>query len=335
MSVDLATTYLTLALRNPLIVSAGPLTDRLETLAQLEAAGAAAVVLPSLFEEQIEHYEWQLHRLDQYGAESHAEALDYFPSLEDRRVGPDAYLRKIEEAKRSLTIPVIASLNGSSAGGWVRFAREMESAGADALELNVYFLAADPDQSGASVEQRYVDLVAGVRGEVRIPLAVKIGPYFSSVANIARRFEEAGADGLVLFNRFLQPDIDLETFDVAPQLVLSTPVEARLSLRWIAILREHVRLSLAANGGVHGVPEVVKLLLAGADATMMLTTLLQNGVDRLTTLRDGLASWLEEREYASVRQMQGSMSRAHCPDPEALERANYLRMLESYTGPLV
>lgn len=335
MSVDLSTKYLSLPLRNPLVVSAGPLTDRLDTLARLEEAGAAAVVLPSLFEEQIEHHEWQAHRLDHVGAESFPEALSYFPELEDHRVGPDEYLRKIENAKEALSIPVIASLNGTSEGGWIRYARLMASAGADAIELNIYLLSTDFEQSGSSVEERYIDLVSSVRSEVNVPLAVKIGPYFSSLPHMALRLQAAGANGLVLFNRFLLPDIDLDSLAISPQLVLSTPAESRLALRWIAILRDRLRVSLAANGGIHNVEDVVKVLLVGADVAMMLSTLLQNGVGHLTRLRDGLEIWLAEREYHSVEQLKGSMSRAHCADPEALERANYLRMLESYVGPYI
>lgn len=333
MSVDLSTRYLSLPLRNPLVVSAGPLTDRLDLLPTLESEGASAVVLPSMFEEQIEHHEWQAHRLDYFGAESFPEALNYFPDLEDRRARPDEYLRKIESARDALSIPVIASLNGTSKGGWIRYARLMESAGADAVELNIYFLASDPRQSSAEVEDRYVELVEAVRGEVKIPLSVKMGPYFSSMGHIARRLEAAGANGLVLFNRYLQPDINLETLEFVPQLTLSTPAESRLSLRWIAVLREHLQLSLAANSGIHSVDDVVKLLLAGADVTMLLAALLQNGANHLATLRTGLESWLVNHDYKSVEQMKGSMSRANCPNPDALERANYMRTLESYTGP--
>lgn len=335
MSVDLSTDYLGLKLANPLVVSAGPLSDRIELLPRMEEAGAAALVLPSLFEEQIEHHEWELHRLDEFGAESFPEALSYFPALDDRRVGPDEYLRRIEEARRSVSIPVIASLNGVSTGGWLRYAALIEEAGASALELNIYFLATDPSQTSAEVEQRYVDLVAAVREHVRIPLAVKIGPYFSSLPHVAGRLAKAGADGLVLFNRFLQPDIDLETLSVEPHLVLSRPVEARLALRWTAILRPQLSISIAAGGGAHEADDVIKLLLVGADAVQVLSTLLEKGTGQLQRLREGLEQWLIARDYDSVRQMKGSMSQAHCPDPAAFERANYLRTLSSWSGPYV
>lgn len=335
MSVDLSTTYLKLTLRNPLIVSAGPLTSRLHLIPALEEAGAAAIVLPSLFEEQVEHSEWQAHLLDQYGAESFSEAITYFPALDDDRVGPSEYCKKIEESKKSVRIPVIASLNGTSPGGWVRHARAIADAGADAIELNIYHPSFDPLVTSSQIEQQHVELLAQVREQVSIPIAVKIGPYFTSVPHMARQLEEAGADGLVLFNRFLHPDINLEALEFTPQLELSQPAEARLSLRWIAVLREHLRLSLAANSGVRSVEDVVKAILVGADGVMLLAALLERGIDHLRLLRDGLQSWLEEHDYESVRQMKGSMCRAHCSNPESLERANYMRALDSYSGPIV
>jgi dihydroorotate dehydrogenase (fumarate) len=332
MSVDLRTHYLGLELKNPLVVSACPMTANLDTLRRLEEAGAAAAVLPSLFEEQIVHD--QLELFEYYGdsADSSQEAQSYFPELEGYDPGPDDYLRTIEAAKAAVGIPVIGSLNGTSRGGWTRYARMIEQAGADALELNIYLITTDPDSTGADVESRYLDLVEAVRESTRIPLAVKIGPYFSSLPHMARRLWSAGADGLVLFNRFLQPDIDLETLTVSPNLVLSSSDELRLPLRWIAILRGQLGLSLAATTGVHSPHDVLKLLLAGADVTMTASSLYKNGPGHLRTLLDGVRSWLEEREYASVEQMKGSVSRENIRDPEAYERANYVKTLTTFVG---
>ncbi len=333
MGVDLRTTYLGIELANPLVPSASTLSSRGDTLKRLQDSGAAAVVMQSLFEEQIEHDEMEVFRLLETGANSHPEAQSYFPELEDYNVGPDAYLKHIELAKRELDIPVIGSLNGTSLGGWIRHARLIEEAGADALELNVYFIAADVTLTSEQVERRYVDLVSAVKEAISIPLAVKVGPYFSSMGNMAIRLVEAGADGLVLFNRFLQPDIDLETLKVDPTLHLSTSEEHRLPLRWIAILRGKVKASLAATSGVHTHEEALKLLLAGADVTMMASTLFINGPEHLEELLHGMQRWLEDNEYASVEQMKGSVSQESVPDPVAFERANYMKMLTSYTSP--
>jgi dihydroorotate dehydrogenase (fumarate) len=331
MRVDLTTHYLGLTLRNPVVASACPLTGELDSLLRLEHAGVGAVVLPSLFEEQIEHEEMELHRVREFGAESFAEALSYFPELEDYNTGPESYLELIESAKKQCTVPVIASLNGTSKGGWVRYAREIEQAGADALELNVYFLATDPDATADQVESQYLDLVSAVRETVSVPLAVKIGPYFSSLPNMARRLVAAGAAGLVLFNRFMQPDIDLERLAVDPQVELSTAVEMRLPLRWIAILRPQLSVSLAATTGVHTADDVLKLLLVGADVAMSASALLKHGPDHVRTLVEGVRRWMEAKAYDSVDQMKGSMSAGHAPDPGAFERANYMKALTSYT----
>ncbi|MGP0068234.1 MAG: dihydroorotate dehydrogenase-like protein [Isosphaeraceae bacterium] len=332
MNVDLTTRYLGLALANPLVISACSLTGNLDSLRRLEDAGAAAAVMPSLFEEQIEHDEMAIHRFYEHGAESFPEALSYFPELDNYNTGPDAYLRHIEEAKRSLSIPVIGSLNGTSTGGWVRYGRMIQEAGADALELNVYHVETDPFQTSNDVESRYVDLVEAVRKVVAIPLAVKLGPFFSSLPNIALRLTQAGANGLVLFNRFLQPDIDLETLRVAPNLVLSTSRELRLPLRWIAILRAHFHNSLAATTGVHTAEDAIKLLLAGADVTMIASALYQHGPNHFRTLLDGIHAWMVEKEYPSVSKMKGSLSLINAPDPAAFERANYIKTLVNFTG---
>jgi len=335
MSVDLTTRYLGLTLRNPLVASASPLTGNLESLQRLEAAGVAAVVLPSLFEEQIEHEEMATHNLMMYGAELSPEAHGFFPEMQNFPTGPDRYLKLIKEAKAALSVPVIASLNGHTPGGWTSIARQFQEAGADAIELNVYFLAASLDDTSAEVEQRYVDLVASVTQQVSIPVAVKVAPYFSAMANMAARLHKAGASGLVLFNRFLQPDIALEELEVAPHLVLSTSDELLLALRWIAILRGRVGASLAATGGAHTPEDVLKLLLAGADCVMLASSLLTKGPAHVDTLVRGVQAWLSEREYTSVAQMKGSLSQQSCPDPDAFERANYMRALQSYTSEFV
>jgi dihydroorotate dehydrogenase (fumarate) len=334
MSVDLSTTYLGLSLYNPLVASAGPLTANLESLKRLQDAGISAAVLHSLFEEQIDHEESEIHKLYEHRTESFAESLDYFPEVGDYHIGTKDYLEHIEQAKQALTIPVIASLNGSSDGGWIRFAKQMQEAGADALELNIYFVPTDPNVSGAEVEDRYVDLVAKVNESVTIPLAVKLCSQFSSIPHLAKRLADSGVDGLVLFNRYLEPDIDLETLQIVPDLVLSSRHELRLPLRWIAILRDHIAASLAATSGAHFAEDVVKLLLAGADVVMMTSVLLTHGPEYVNSLRADLAHWLEENEYESVRQMKGSLSRANSADPGALERGNYMKALVSYSAEL-
>ena len=335
MSVDLRTRYLGLELRHPIVASASPLTGSIDSLKRLQDAGVAAVVLPSLFEEQIEHEEMATHNLMMYGAELSPEAHGFFPEMQNHPTGPDRYLKLIGEAKQVLSVPVIASLNGYTPGGWTSIARQFQDAGADAIELNVYFLAASVDDSSAAVEQRYVDLVASVTQQVSIPVAVKVAPYFSAMANMAARLHRAGAAGLVLFNRFLQPDIVLEELEVSPHLVLSTSDELRLALRWIAILRGRVDASLAATGGAHTPDDVLKLLLAGADCVMLASSLLTKGPGHIDTLVRGVQAWMTEREYTSVAQMKGSLSQQSCPDPDAFERANYMRALQSYTSEFV
>ena len=335
MSVDLSTRYLGLPLKHPIVASASPLTGSIDSLKRLQDAGVAAVVLPSLFEEQIEHEEMATHNLMMYGAELSPEAHGFFPEMQNYPTGPDRYLKLIQEAKHALSVPVIASLNGHTPGGWTNIARQFQDAGADAIELNVYFLAASVDDTSAEVEQRYVDLVASVTQQVGIPVAVKVAPYFSAMANMAARLHQAGAAGLVLFNRFLQPDITLDELEVAPHLVLSTSDELRLALRWIAILRGRVGASLAATGGAHTAEDVLKLLLAGADCVMLASSLLTQGPRHVEALVHGVQAWLSDREYSSVAQMKGSLSQQACPDPDAFERANYMRALQSYTSEFV
>lgn len=332
MTIDLRTRYLGLDLRNPIVAAASPLTASVDSLKRLEDAGVAAVVLPSLFEEQIEHEEMATHNLMLYGAELSPEARGFFPEPTQYSSAVDRYLQLIADAKKSLALPVIASLNGYTPGGWTHYARQLEAAGADAIELNVYFLATDPGDTSEAVEQRYVDLVAAVRGDVGVPVAVKVAPYFSAFAHMAQRLVATGASGLVLFNRFVQPDIMLEEMEVAPHLVLSTSDELRLALRWIAILHGHVDASLAATGGAHTPEDMLKLLLAGADCVMIASSLLKHGPTHVGTLLRGVEQWMVEREYVSVRQMKGSLSQRACPDPAAFERSNYMKALKTYTS---
>jgi dihydroorotate dehydrogenase (fumarate) len=335
MSVDLTTRYLGLDLAHPIVPSASPMTGNLASLQRLEEAGASAVVLWSLFEEQIAHDEQQALALVELHAESFGEAVGgYFPTLDDYNTGPGEYLKLIRDAKEHLEIPVIASLNGTSIGGWLRYGKLMEEAGADALELNVYMIPTDADTTGVEIEQQYLDLVAALKVSISIPLAVKVGPFFSSIPNMATRLIDAGADGLVLFNRFYQPDIDLYELEVKPNLRLSTSDELRLPLRWTAILKGQVLGSMAVTSGVHTAEDVIKLLLAGADVTMMASALLRHGPERLTEALEGLRSWLEVNEYESVRQMKGSMSQASSPDPEAFERGNYMKTLVTFARPM-
>lgn len=329
--MDLRTRYLGLELRSPLVASASPLTGDLESLRRLQDAGAAAVVLPSLFEEQIEHESMEIDRLLATGAESFPEATSFFPVMDDYNTGPRHYLALLEAARAALRIPVIASLNGTSPGGWLHYARLLEEAGASAIELNIYSLAADLDTTSSEVESRYVRLVTQIRGVVQIPLAVKLSPFYTALGGFARELVNAGADGLVLFNRFYQPDLDLDTLEVTPRLVLSTSAELRLPLRWIALLHGRLEASLAATTGVHTAADVAKLLLAGADVTMLTSALLQHGPGHLISIENQLLHWMAEHEYGSVEQLKGSVSMRHAPDPTAFERANYLKTLASYS----
>ncbi len=328
--MDLSTTYLGLSLEHPVMPSASPLTEKLEGIERLADAGAPAIVMHSLFEEQINHESHTLDHFLSYGSESFAEALSYFPDLDSYRTGPDAYLELIRQAKERVDVPIIASLNGVSDGGWVEHARLMEEAGADALELNIYYIPTRPEMTGAEVEQMYVDVVRHVRRTVSIPVAVKVGPFFSAFANMARRFHEAGADGLVLFNRFYQPDFDLEALDVVPRLNLSTSADLLLPLQWVAILYGRVPVDLALSGGVHTHEDALKGLMAGANVVMMTAELLKRGVQRIGEIVADMKQWMEEHEYESVAQMRGSMSQQHVANPDAFERANYMKTLRSW-----
>jgi dihydroorotate dehydrogenase (fumarate) len=327
--MNLTTQYLGLTLKNPVVASSSRLTGTIDSLKQIAEAGAAAVVLPSLFEEQINQEGRVLDHYLTHSSHSHAEALSYFPDLATYNIGPDSYLELVARAKQATGIPVIGSLNGVSAGGWTRYARLIQEAGADALELNIYYIPTDGDLTGAEVEQMYLDVLRDVRQSVSIPVAVKLSPHFSSVPNMARRLTEAGANGLVLFNRFYQPDFDLDQLEVAPRLHLSTSDDLRLPLRWTAILYGRVQADLALTGGVHTSEDVLKAMMAGARVAMMTSALLQEGPGHIAAVLDGMAQWMEEHEYESVAQMQGSMSQKHVAEPAAFERANYMKILQS------
>lgn len=328
--VDLSTTYLGLNLKHPVMPSASPLSDGLDKIRRLEDAGAAAVVLPSLFEEQIVGESHLLDHFLSYGAESYAEALDYFPEMDSYNVGPHEYLDLLRRAKEAVSIPVIGSLNGVSTGGWIEYARMMQEAGADALELNIYYIPTDPMVSGVDVLQMYLNVVHDVKANISIPLAVKLGPFFSSFGNVAMRLNNAGADGLVVFNRFYQPDFDLERLEVVPNLHLSNSYEMRLPLRWVSILYGRVPVDFAITSGVHTYEDVLKGIMAGAKVTMMASELLRHGVGRIGLVVQELERWLEEHEYESVKQAQGSMSMRNVAEPAAFERANYMKVLQSW-----
>ncbi|HEU4837226.1 MAG TPA: dihydroorotate dehydrogenase-like protein [Pyrinomonadaceae bacterium] len=328
--MNLTTNYLGMLLKNPIVASSSPLSHSVDSIRRLEDAGAAAVVMYSLFEEQIGFDSYYLDYHLTQGIDSYAESISYFPDMQSYNVGPDEYLNLIRHAKQAVDIPVIGSLNGASVGGWTDYATLIEEAGADALELNVYYLPANTSITGDNVEALYLDILAAVREAVTIPVAIKLSPFFSSVANMANSLSQHGADGLVLFNRFYQPDFDLEKLEVAPRLVLSNSNELRLPLRWVAILYGRVNADLAITSGVHTSQDVLKGLMAGAKVTMMASELLQNGIRRIGQVLNEVVTWLNEHEYESVMQMIGAMSQKHCPEPAAFERANYMKMLQSY-----
>jgi dihydroorotate dehydrogenase (fumarate) len=328
--MDLTTRYLGLTLKSPIVAGSSPLTGEPDNIRRLEDAGAGAVVMPSIFEEQIEQEQQLVESLATIGADSYSESLTYFPRHTFHGVTPGHYLDVLHRAAESVNIPIVASLNGSTARGWISYARQIEEAGAAALELNVYFIATDPEMSGRDVEGRYVDILKAVKKTIKIPVAVKIGPYFSSIHRIARQLDEAGADGLVLFNRFYEPDIDLVRLALVPSLELSSPVEIRLPLLWIGLLAGHLRASLAASTGVETADEVLKYLLAGADVVMTSSALLRHGVGYLKVLFDGVKAWLEARDLEALDTIRGCLSQYKINDPTLFERANYIRMLQNY-----
>ena len=327
--MNISTNYLGIDLQNPIVPSAGPLSEDIEKIKMMEDAGAAAVVLYSLFEEQIESESLELHHRTIYHMESYAEALNYFPEPFEYRMGPEEYLDHIRKAKEAVDIPVIASLNGKSPGGWTDYAKKIEQAGANALELNIYLLATDPQKTSSEIEKNYVDIVKEVKSNISIPVAVKMHPFFSSVANMASELDKAGADGLVLFNRFYQPDIDLDTLEVVPNVILSSPASMRLPLRWIGILYGKVKADLAATSGIYNEKDVIKMVMAGAKITQMLACLLKFGIGHIADVITKLKYWMEVNEYESLDQMRGSMSYMNVDDPSKFERANYMKVLHS------
>jgi dihydroorotate dehydrogenase (fumarate) len=329
--MDLSTTYLGLKLRTPLVPSAAqPLTENVDNIKRMEDAGAAAVVMHSLFEEQLSLERREIFESMTQGTDSFAEALTYFPEPSEFHIGPEVYLENIVKAKAAVKIPIIASLNGSTPGGWVEYAQKIEQAGADAIELNIYWIPTDPSLTSIRIEDTYVEILRSVKAQVTIPVAVKLSPFFTNFANMARRLEAVGADGLTLFNRFYQPDMDLESLEVTPNILLSTPMAMRVPLRWIAILRDQVGLSLAATSGIHRATDAIKMLMAGADVTMMCSALLRHGVKHITTVENEIRAWMEEHDYESIEQLKGSMSQKNCPDPAAFERAQYMRAVSTY-----
>ena len=328
---NLSTKYLGLELKSPLLASASPLCESVDNIKQLEDQNLAAVVLPSLLEEQLELESLSVDSDLTRGADSFPESANFFPDLQTYNLGPDGYLELIRHAKESVDIPIIASLNGVSNGGWLQYGQLMEEAGADAIELNIYSIATDPAISGAEIEQGYIDLVRHLKRTIRIPVAVKLSPFFSAPANMGVRFDEARADGIVLFNRFYQPDFDIEQMEISPSLVLSRPEELLVRLHWTAILCGHVRADLGITGGVHSSRDVIKCILAGAKVAFMTSALLRNGVQHAAHVLTELDRWLDEHEYSSVQQMCGSMSHGAVPDPSAFERGNYMKVLSSYT----
>jgi dihydroorotate dehydrogenase (fumarate) len=328
--VDLSTTYLDLKLKNPLVASASPLSEKVETVQKLEEAGIAAIVMYSLFEEQIIHESLELDHFLFYGSESSAEIDSFYPQSGKYTLKADAYIETLKKIKQAVNIPVIGSLNGVSTGGWIKYAKKIEDAGADALELNIYFLPTDPALTATQIEENYISLIHDVRNSIKIPLSVKLSPFFTAIPNIAKRLVEAGANGLVLFNRFYQPDLDLETLEVAPNLVLSTSNELRLPLRWIAILYGHINADLALTSGIHTAEDVIKASMAGASVAMTASELLAKGISRVPVILADLEKWMIGHDYESIKQMKGSLSQKSVKEPAAFERANYMKVLNSF-----
>lgn len=327
--MNLTTNYLGLKLRTPLVPAASPLSDDLDNIKLMEDSGASAVVFHSLFEEQLRLERFDLYHSMTEGTESYPEALTYFPEPSEFKIGPESYLENIARAKQAVRIPIIGSLNGSTFGGWTSYAKLIQEAGADAIELNIYYIPTDPEVTSADVEQNYLDILQAVKAEVTIPVAVKLSPFFTNFAYMAKWLDEAGADGLVLFNRFYQPDIDLDTLEITPNILLSTPMAMRLPLRWIAMLHGRIGASLAATSGIHRAADAIKMLMAGADVAMLCSVLLRRGIKFIGVMENEICEWMETHEYESLAQLQGSMSQKNCPDPSAFERAQYMRALST------
>jgi dihydroorotate dehydrogenase (fumarate) len=328
--MNLTTHYLGFKLRTPLVPSASPLSYKPDNIKRMEDAGASAIVFHSLFEEQLRRDHHELNYYLEQGTESYAESLSFFPQEEEFKVGPEAYLEHIAAAKSAVQIPIIGSLNGSTFGGWMKYARQIEEAGADAIELNIYNVPSDPERSAADIENEYLTILSSIKAQVKIPVAIKLSPFFTNFAQFARRLDHQGADALVLFNRFYQPDIELETLEISPNILLSTPMAMRLPMRWIAMLYGRVGASLAATSGIHRASDALKMLMAGADVTMMCSILLRRGIEFIQVVEREMREWMEEHEYDSVEQLKGSMSQKNCPDPSAFERAQYMRALSTY-----
>jgi dihydroorotate dehydrogenase (fumarate) len=328
--MNLTTRYLGFKLRTPLVPSASPLSEKIDNIKRMEDAGAAAVVFHSLFEEQVHRDRHDLQYYLDQGTESYAESLTYFPDRAEFKIGPEAYLEHIAQAKAAVDIPIVGSLNGTTLGGWLAYAQQIERAGADALELNIYSVPSNPDISGDDIETHYLNILAAVKAELKIPVAVKLSPFFTNFARFARSADRNGADALVLFNRFYQPDIELETLEISPNVLLSTPMAMRLPMRWIAMLYGRIGASLAATSGIHRATDALKMLMAGADVTMFCSVLLRRGIDHISVIEREMREWMEEHEYESVEQLKGSMSQKNCPDPSAFERAQYMRALQTY-----
>lgn len=328
--MDLSTKYMGMTLRSPLVASASPLSEDIDNVKKLEDAGIGAIVLHSLFEEQLRLEQEEYNHFMTQGTDSFAEAMSYFPEVEEYKLGPELYLEHISNAKKAVDVPIIASLNGSTIGGWTAYAKEMESAGANAIELNIYAIPTDMDIPGSEIEQQYVDILKSVKGSVKIPVALKLSPYFSNFSNVAKQFEEAGADALVLFNRFYQPDIDLDEFEVTPNLMLSQSNAMRLPMRWIAILKDKLHVDFAATSGIHTGTDVIKMLLVGANVTMLCSALLKHGINHLHNIESHMKDWMSEKEYNSISELQGSMSQKKTTEPGKFERAQYMKALTKY-----
>lgn len=328
--MNLTTTYLGMKLRTPLVPSASPLSEKIDNIKRMEDAGASAIVFHSLFEEQVRRDRHDLQYYLEQGTESYAESLSFFPRREDFSVGPDAYLKHISEAKAAVDIPIIGSLNGTTFGGWMKYAQRIQEAGADALELNIYNVPSDPECSASDLENEYLTILASIKAQVQIPVAVKLSPFFTNFSHFAHRVDRHGADAMVLFNRFYQPDIELETLEISPNILLSTPMAMRLPMRWIALLYGRVGANLAATSGIHRATDALKMLMAGADVTMLCSVLLRRGIQHIKVIEHEMREWMEEHEYESVEQLKGSMSQKNCPEPTAFERAQYMRALATY-----
>jgi dihydroorotate dehydrogenase (fumarate) len=328
--MNLSTTYLGFKLRTPLVVSASPLTEKIENIKRMEDAGAAAIVFHSLFEEQIRRDRHELQYFLDQGTESYAESLNFFPVPEEFRVGPEAYLEHIAQAKAAVQVPIIGSLNGTTFGGWMKYAQQIQQAGADALELNLYHVPGDAERTPDDIETEYLSIIASIKAQLSIPVAVKLSPFFTNFAHFARRVDRNGADALVLFNRFYQPDIELETLEISPNVLLSTPMAMRLPMRWIALLYGRIGANLAATSGIHRATDALKMLMAGADVTMFCSILLRRGIGHIKVIEQEMRDWMEEHGYDSVEQLKGSMSQQNCPEPAAFERAQYMRALATF-----